>query len=141
MTAKSWLGSHCVYLMSKILSRVDIFGSAVLGVSMKTSTYGDNGTASGGSRMRGSSNDVFTGEQPVTPAETADVVQALQVEDGGFLILDGIASDAELLRTSGDIGQELTMWTRSVGPEFMQDLGQGRVGHGYLQEVIEQRDL
>lgn len=54
--------------------------------------------------MRRATNDVLTREQPVSPAETADVVQGAQEEDCGLGVLDGVFLDADFFRLFADVG-------------------------------------
>lgn len=73
--------------------------------------------------MRGASNNILARKQPVAPAEAADVVESLQVENCSFLILSREFLNTELFGCSLDICEELAMRPGTVGAELVQDLG------------------
>lgn len=104
-------------------------------------THRDDRTASRGRRMGRPADDILPGEQPVAPAETADVVERLEVQDGRLRILNGKIADAALFSPVSNIGEEFAMRTWPVGAELVEDFCQGSVRHGYLQEMVEEGNL
>lgn len=75
--------------------------------------------------MRRATNDILTREQPVSPAETADVVQRAQEENCGLGVLDGVFLDAKFFGLFADVGEEFTVGKGAIGAEFVEDLGEG----------------
>jgi hypothetical protein len=91
--------------------------------------------------MRGATDNVLPGEQPVSPTETTYMVQSPEEENGSLGILDGEITDTELLCLVTDVGKELSVGKRPIGTELMKDLGEGRFGHWDFEKMVEQRDL
>lgn len=104
-------------------------------------THRDDRTASSRRRMGRPADDILSGEQPVAPTETADVVERLEVQDGRLRILNGKVADAELFSPASNKRKEFAMRTWPVGAELVEDFRQGSVRHGDLQEMVEKRDL
>lgn len=91
--------------------------------------------------MGSATDDVFTGKEPVTPAEAADVVERLQEQHGCLGVFDSVFLDSDFLGLLPDIGQEFAVREGTVGTELVQDFSQGGLGHGDLAEVVEEGDL
>jgi hypothetical protein len=54
--------------------------------------------------MRRPTDDILACKQPVSPAETANVVQCAQEEDCGLGVLDGVFLDADLFGLFANVG-------------------------------------
>ena len=91
--------------------------------------------------MRRATDDVLAREEPVAPAEAADVVESLEEEDRGLGVFDGVFLHANLAGLFADVSQELAVRARAVSAELVQDLGEGSLGHGDFAEVVEDGDL
>lgn len=86
--------------------------------------------------MRRTTNDILTREQPVAPAETADVVQCAQEEDCGLGVLNGVFLDADFLGFFADVGKEFAVGEGAIGAELVEDFGEGCFRHGDFAEVV-----
>jgi hypothetical protein len=73
--------------------------------------------------MRRATNDILAGEQPVTPAEAAYVIEGPEEEDGCLGVLHGVLLDADFLGLFTDVGEEFAVGEGAVGAEFVEDLG------------------
>jgi hypothetical protein len=91
--------------------------------------------------MRRPFDNIFPCKQPVSPAETAHVVECLEEQDYCLFVLHGELANTDFFSFLADMFQECAVWQRSVIAEFMQDLGQWCGGHRNLEEVVEKRDL
>lgn len=117
-----------------------------------------DGTAARRRRVRRALEDVLAREAPVPPAEVAHLVEDLHPERprlaqqlplflaGGRRLRNTIAAERErvplqvhLERALLDVHQEGPVVAGPVLPEVAQDLGQRRVGHGHLQQVVHER--
>lgn len=108
---------------------------------MKKRTYGNNGAATCGSRVRSAADDVLAGEEPVAPAEAANVVQSAKEKNGSLRVLHSVVLNADLFGLLPDVCQELAMGKRAISTELMKDFSEWGFGHGNFAEVVEQRDL
>lgn len=91
--------------------------------------------------MRSTTDDILSGEEPVTPAEAANVVQSAQEQNGSLRVLHSILLDTNGLRLLTNVCEELAMGQRTIGTELMKDFGEGGFRHGDFTEVIEERNL
>lgn len=73
--------------------------------------------------MRRPSNNVFAGKQPMAPAEASHMIQCLEVKNSRIDVLDSIAAHIHLLGFGINVGEEFAVRQRTVGTEFVEDLG------------------
>lgn len=69
------------------------------------------------------------------------MVQRFQVQDRRFRVGQSEVTDAQFLGVAGNVREELAVGFWAVGPELVQDFGQGGVGHGDLEEMVKEGDL
>lgn len=91
--------------------------------------------------MRSAADDVLAGEEPVAPAEAANVVQSSQEKNGSLRVLHSVVLNTDLFGLLPDVCQELAMGKRTISAELMEDFSEWGFGHGNFAEVIEQGDL
>ena len=86
--------------------------------------------------MRRPANDILAGEEPMTPAEAAHMVQGLEETDGGLGVADGEGADVQLGAFGVHVGEEFAVREGAVGADFVEDFGEGGGWHGDLEEVV-----
>lgn len=91
--------------------------------------------------MGSAAKDILACEEPVAPAEAANVVESLEEENGCLGVFDGVFLHTDILGLFANVGQEFTLRTGAVGAELVENLGQRSFGHRNLAEVIQERDL
>jgi hypothetical protein len=91
--------------------------------------------------MRSAANNILAGEQPVAPAEAANMIQSPEEEDCCLGVLDGVLLHADFLGLFANVREEFAVGVGAVGAEFVEDLGEGGRRHGDLAEMVEEGDL
>lgn len=136
MTAESWFGSHCIFRSVSLDNNSQERRDRANG-----ETYSNNGTSACSRGMSSPSDDVLSGEQPVSPSEASHVVESLQIQEHRFGAADGKVSHANFSRCGSDVSEEFPVRLWSIGAELVKDLGQRSVWHRDLKEMVEERDL
>lgn len=77
----------------------------------------------------------------MAPTEASDMVECLQIQDRRFRVGKGVVADTQFLGFAGDVREELTVRFRTVGAELVQDLCQGGVWHGDLEQMVKKGNL
>ena len=90
--------------------------------------------------MAAATNDVLAGEEPVPPAEAADVFEKSQVQDSSTGILATVLSHTDLFGPCLDVFQKFAVRFGTVASEVLEDVRERVLRHGDLQQVIKQRD-
>lgn len=104
-------------------------------------TYRHNWTATRGSRVGRTADNILTRKQPVAPPEAADVVEGSEEQHRRLRILHSEVLHAYFLGLFTDICEELAVRERAIGAELMQNFGEGSRRHWDLAEMVEERDL
>lgn len=91
--------------------------------------------------MRRPTNNILAREQPMTPAEAANMVQSPEEEHGRLGVLDRVLLHADFLGLFADVGEEFAVGVGAVGAEFVEDFCERGGGHGDLAEVVKEGDL
>lgn len=91
--------------------------------------------------MRRPANDILAREQPMTPAEAANMVQSQEEKRRRLRVLHGVLLDADFIGLFAKVGEEFAVGLGSVGAEFVEDLCEWGGGHRDLAEVVEEGNL
>jgi hypothetical protein len=104
-------------------------------------TYCNDWAATSSSLMLGLLENVFPRECPMSPSKVPDLVKSLEINLSRQFICQCELLDAGLFSGTMHPFEKLPVVSWSIRTEVLEDIGQGRVRHIDLEQVITQRNL
>ena len=74
------------------------------------------------------------------PSKITDLIQRLHIQRRALRVIQRLSLQPTLAASGVDPLEEFSEVTWPVGAEVFQDIGQGRCGHGDLEQVVDAGD-